>query len=99
MARQRPEPSEELIYLRKVISQRPDADDPADVQLAFYRGLAQKSDQWVLTQKIAAEEKYKAELAAWKKAGKKEQGTAEDDRPLDPCEVLVDRLIKEWAEA
>ncbi len=100
MARQKPEPSEELFYLRKVMSQEHDADDESDVTLRRYRRLQNENPQFVFTQKMNAEEKYKAELEAWKKEKKEDKkGSAKpEDAPLEPCEVLVQRLIMEWKE-
>ncbi len=94
----KPEPSEELLYLRTVMSQHHDADDPNDVKLKNYRRLHNEDQKWVFTQKLNLEEKYAATLAAWKKEGKKESAKTEEEAPLEPCEVLVQRLITEWKE-
>lgn len=99
MPRLKPEISEELHYLRLVMSQEEDKDDPADVILGNYRKQKNEDRKWCISQKRIAETEYRKELASWRAEGKKETVKAAPQTVPDnqePCEIVVGRLLEEW---
>jgi hypothetical protein len=105
MVRKKPSASQELKYLRTVLSQPVEKDDPADIELARYRGMMETDPKWVLSQKRIAEIEYRNALDVWDQERKAKEELAKlesrpADSPLerDACVALVDKLLTDWTK-
>ena len=95
MVLKKPDIPQDLKYLRLVVGQDADKDDPRDVKLKNYRQTMNDNRQWILSQLATAEAKYKNELIEWNQSRRKKKAT-EDTGPVDACEVLVQQLLDEY---
>lgn len=106
--RAKPLPSNELRYLRLVMSQDQADDNKDDVELGRYRNILNDEnggERWIVQQKAIREKEHRDELIAWKKDYDQEvrnlqaeQKSVVVDDKLEPVEELLKRQLEEWEQ-
>lgn len=103
--RPKPQPSLELVLLRKVMFEDEEKDDVNDTALFRYRTEIKTDFKWVQTRLQAAEREHRQELAEWHKETREEakqikegkQKGQKEDAGTARCLEKLDKLIGELA--